>query len=189
MNYGAPPLLGAKLQQGELDALLTFWNFASRLEAEGFREAMSVAECGAALGLPVDLDLLGFVFHQEWAETNRGAIDGFVAAAGEAQARLAVDAGAWNALRPLMQLPPGPGGEAVFENLRRRFVAGIVHPGVAEQEQTAEQVLAVLGPDAGGPEPDAGRSRSAPSGTAAGESESTAATPRLPAGVFWAARG
>jgi len=33
--YGAPPLLSAKLQQGELDAVLTFWNFAAKLETAG----------------------------------------------------------------------------------------------------------------------------------------------------------
>lgn len=172
VNYGAPPLLGAKLQQGELDALLTFWTFVSRLETEGFREAVSVASCGQALGLPADLDLLGFVFHEEWAQAHRGAIDGFIAAAAEAQARLAQDGTAWAALRPLMQVPDGPAGEAVFANLRRRFVAGIVHPGVAEQQAAATRVLAVLGPDAG--------SAQGKVGAPADEAVSS-----LPAGVFW----
>ena len=143
-NYGAPPLLGAKLAQGELDALLTFWNFEARLETQGFREAVSVADCARALGLPADLDLLGFVFHAGWATANRAAIDGFLAAAAEAQSRLAADPGAWAALRPLMQLPPGEAGEATFQALRRRFVAGIVHPDAAAQRSTAGQVLAIL---------------------------------------------
>lgn len=43
-----------------------------------------------------------------------------------------------------MQLPPGEAGEATFQALRRRFVAGIVHPDAAAQRSTAGQVLAIL---------------------------------------------
>ena len=46
--YGAPPLLGAKLEQGELDAVLTYWNFVARLEAAGGREVIPVAACAAS---------------------------------------------------------------------------------------------------------------------------------------------
>ncbi len=144
LNYGAPPLLGAKLEQGELDALLTFWTFEARLESQGFREAFSVADCTRALGLPPDLDLLGFVFRADWAAAHRPAIDGFLRAAAEAQDRLAADPALWTALRPLMQLPPGEAGETVFDALRRRFVAGIVHPDAAAQRSTATRVLAIL---------------------------------------------
>ena len=43
--FGAPPLLNAKLLQGELDAVLTYWNFAARLQAAGCRQVVSVADC------------------------------------------------------------------------------------------------------------------------------------------------
>ncbi|MGI3778063.1 MAG: ABC transporter substrate-binding protein [Janthinobacterium lividum] len=142
--YGAPPLLGAKLQQGELDALLTFWNFEARLESQGFREAVSVADCARALGLPADLDLLGFVFLGDWASAHRPVLDGFLAAAAEAESRLAADPALWTPLRPLMQLPPGAPGEAMFAALRRRFLAGFVHPNAATQRATATRVLAIL---------------------------------------------
>ncbi len=35
--YGAPPLLAAKVLDGEMDASLNFWNFCAQLEAKGFR--------------------------------------------------------------------------------------------------------------------------------------------------------
>ncbi len=164
-SFGAPPLLGAKLQQGELDALLTFWNFEARLESQGFREAFSVADCARALGLPADLDLLGFVFHGDWASAHRPVLDGFLAAAAEAEARLAADPALWTPLRPLMQLPPGEPGEAMFAALRRRFLAGFVHPDAAAQRDTAGRVLAVL------------------------RNGGEAATPdSIPEGVFWPER-
>ncbi len=170
--YAAPPLLSAELRQGELDAVLTFWTFAATLEADGYREAVSVADCTGALGLPAQLSLLGFVFRTAWAEGNRGAVDGFLAAMAEAEARLRDTApGAdaeWAAIRPLMHLAPGPTGEAQFRLLRQRFLAGLAGPTGAEQERIAAKVLDVLKAE-GGPRATEGLSA-------------------LPPGLFWQAR-
>jgi NitT/TauT family transport system substrate-binding protein len=159
--YGAPPLLDAKLMQGELDAVLTFWNFAARLRAASYREAIDVADCARALGLPPRLGLLGFVFHQEWAEAHRQVLDGFLDAAMAAQALMARSDAEWSALRPLMDAPD----PALFAALRDGFVAGIGHPTAAEEQATAARVLAILLRTGG---------RRATGGIAA-----------LPSGVFW----
>ena len=50
LSYGAPPLLGALQQDGRLDALLTFWNFAAKQEVAGFREAITVSDCARRSG-------------------------------------------------------------------------------------------------------------------------------------------
>jgi NitT/TauT family transport system substrate-binding protein len=159
--YGAPPLLGAKLQQGELDAVLTFWTFAARLEASGFREAISVADCAALLGLPRSMSMVGFVFHEDWARGNRDAIDGFLAAVADAEQALARSDDAWAAIRPLMDAPD----DALFRSLRRRFIAGIVPPSAAGQQEVAARVLQVL--------------------LKAGGTRATAGLTELPPGVFW----
>ena len=86
--YGAPPLLNAKLMQGELDAVLTYWNFAARLEAADYRQVISVDDCAQRLGLPASMCLVGFVFREDWATQNTGAINGFLAAASAAEALL-----------------------------------------------------------------------------------------------------
>jgi NitT/TauT family transport system substrate-binding protein len=139
--YGAPPLLDAKLMQGELDAVLTFWTFAARLEAAGYREATSVADCAALLGLPRTLPLVGFVFHESWARANRDAIDGFLAAVSDAERIMASSDAEWDALRPLMNAPDA----ALAEALKRRFLAGIASsPTAAEQKRVAAGVLEVL---------------------------------------------
>ncbi len=167
--YGAPPLLSAKLRQGELDAVLTFWTFAAGLEADGFREAVSVADATRALGLPERLSLLGFVFHSDWAAQNRAAVDGLLAAMADAQALLGDAApGAdaeWASLRPLMQVPAGAAGDGQFERLRRRFLAGLHGPAGAEQERVASQVLDVLKRVGGG--------------------RATEGVDTLPVGLFW----
>ncbi|MGV1015389.1 MAG: ABC transporter substrate-binding protein, partial [Methyloceanibacter sp.] len=35
-EFGAPPLLNERAKQGQIDAVLNFWPYAARLEAEGF---------------------------------------------------------------------------------------------------------------------------------------------------------
>lgn len=42
--YGAPPLLNEKLIQGEIDAVSTYWTFAAKLEAQGYRRLVSFEE-------------------------------------------------------------------------------------------------------------------------------------------------
>ncbi len=159
--YGAPPLLAAKLTEGELDAVLTFWTFAAKLEAAGCREAVSVGDCAALLGLPKLLPLVGFVFHEDWARDNLAAVNGFLAAAAEAERLLAGSDAAWVPVRPLMDAPD----EALFQALRRRFLAGIAHPQAAEQAREAARLLQVL--------------------LRAGGTRATGGLTALPPGLFW----
>lgn len=162
--YGAPPLLGAKLQQGELDAVLTYWNFAAKLDAAGLREVISVAQCAAALGLPSRMSLVGYVFHEDWASANRSTIDGFLAAS-EAAQRLLVDSDAeWQPVRPLMQAED----DAVFARLKQRFIDGVAHPDTAAPQQSAARLFAIL--------------------RETGGSRATGGLDALPAGIFWPAR-
>jgi NitT/TauT family transport system substrate-binding protein len=159
--FGAPPLLGAKLQQGELDAVLTFWNFAARLEAAGFRQAVSVADCARALDISPHISMVGFVFREDWANSNRQAIDGFLAAVDDAQRLLATSDAEWTAVRPLMDA----GNEALFASLRDRYIAGVPRADAAEQARGAARLLAVLH-DTGG-------------------AQATGGIDTLPPGVFW----
>lgn len=60
--YGAQPLLSEKLIQGELDAVLTFWNFSALLEGQGFRRMVEIADVKARLGTKGRGAVLGFAF-------------------------------------------------------------------------------------------------------------------------------
>jgi NitT/TauT family transport system substrate-binding protein len=159
--YGAPPLLNAKLMQGELDAVLTFWTYAARLEAAGYRQVISVAECAKSLGLPDKLCLVGFVFHEDWANKNEAAIVGFLTAAAEAQAMLAGSVAEWQQVRPLMDAPD----DALFNSLRQRFFEGIAFPPADVQEETATKLIDVL--------------------QRTGGARALGGLSKLPAGVFW----
>jgi NitT/TauT family transport system substrate-binding protein len=162
LSYGAPPLLGAMLQDGRLDALLTFWNFAARLQAAGFREAIGVDDCARQIGLSESPVLLGWVFDDRWAAAHRAAAQGFLAAALAACDFLAHDPAEWAAIRPLMDAPD----QALFENLRGRFIAGLSRPNPAAMRAQATRLLGLLAED--------------------GASRGSAT---LPPGVFWQATG
>lgn len=159
--YGAPPLLAAKLQQGELDAVLTFWNFAAQLEAKGCRQAISIADCAQAVGLPRAMPLVGFVFHQDWALANQSAIDGFLAAVAEADALLGKSAEEWRRIRRLMRAAD----DALFAALRARFLDGVPHVSAQQQQQAAGRFLDLL--------------------LATGGAEASFGLHSLPEGVFW----
>ncbi len=158
LSYGAPPLLGALQQDGRLDALLTFWNFAAKLEVGGFREAISVAECARSLGVEAAPVLVGYVFDEGWGAANRPVIEGFLAASAAATRMLATSPAEWARIRPLMNAPE----DTLFDALRRRFIAGVNHPTVAALTAQAAQIQAIL----------------ARAGMAPGKAA-------LPSGVFW----
>lgn len=138
--FGAPPLLAQKLEAGELDAALLYWNFCARLEAKGFRRLVGAGDLARALGATGEIALVGYVFDEELAAKRPGLVDGFAAASRAAKDRLAADAGAWDRLRPLMQAED----EATFEALRRAFLEGIPRRPLAEERADAERLYAVL---------------------------------------------
>jgi NitT/TauT family transport system substrate-binding protein len=140
LSFGAPPLLSATLAQGGLDALLTFWNFCARLQVAGLREAVSVADCARLLGLHAPPVLVGYVFDEKWARANPALIQGFLKASVMAETLLATKPGQWQAVRPLMDAP----GDALFQDLKSRFLDGVSRPDAATLRTQATQLLAVL---------------------------------------------
>lgn len=159
--YGAPPLLSAKLHQQELDAVLTFWNFAAELQTSGCREVIGVADCAKALGLPADLSLVGFVFRQDWADSHRDTIGGFLLAVADADHVLATTPSAWDSIRPLMNAPT----DALFTALRQKFIDGIPTMTAAQEEMAARQLFTIL--------------------RETGGTQATAGLDALPPGTFW----
>ncbi|MDQ0467142.1 ABC transporter substrate-binding protein [Labrys wisconsinensis] len=142
--YGAPPLLTEKLETGELDAALLYWNFCARLEAKGFRRLIGADELARGFGVTGPLALVGYVFAEPFVAGRPAALAAFLAASRQAKALLAgADAGAdaaWTAIRPLMQAED----EAAFQALRRRFVEGIPHRPIAAEQADAQRLYAVL---------------------------------------------
>ena len=130
LEYGAPPLIAQKLQQGEADASLNFWNFCARLEALGYRRLLDVRDAEAALGLKQPVALIGYVFSEQFVASHRRTIDRFIAVTQKANDIMLRSDQEWDALRPLMNAEdeadvqglsrPDPGGHAAAADQRRK---------------------------------------------------------------------
>lgn len=142
--FGAPPLLAAQLERGDLDAALIYWTFAARLEAKGFTRLTGMDEVVAAFGIAPPPALVGYVFHGAFARSRRAALAGFAAASAATKIALAGTGPAadtaWTAARGVMQA----GDEATFQALRRGFIAGIPHRPAGAERAAAAQLIAVL---------------------------------------------
>jgi NitT/TauT family transport system substrate-binding protein len=137
--FGAPPLLSEKAMQGELDAVLNFWHFCARLEANGFRRLVGAEDAAKALGASAAVSALGYVFHEKWANDNPDAAKGFVKASAQAKDLLARSDAEWQRLAPIVR---AEGAE--LEKLRDRYREGIPARTIAEEEADAGKLFRVL---------------------------------------------
>ena len=147
LQYGAPPLIFQKLQQGEAAASLNFWNFCARLEAEGYRRILDVRKAQATLGLNEPVALVGYAFSEGFAASHKSTIDRFIAAAQEANAIMLRSDEEWDALRPLMNADD----EWTFRAYRDRTREGMPRRPIAAEEADARALFRALA-KIGGPE-------------------------------------
>ncbi|GLK73692.1 ABC transporter substrate-binding protein [Ancylobacter dichloromethanicus] len=151
--YGAPPLVSEQLPLGRVDAVLTFWPYAARLDARGFARLMDVREMITGLGIEPVPPLVGFVWRNAAMAERGAAVAAFLRAAAGANRVLASSDAAWARIRPLMQAA----NDTEFTRLRDYYRAGIPGPfGEAERASCAKlyEVLAAIGgPELVGPTP------------------------------------
>jgi len=143
--YGAPPLLMEKALQGETDATLTFWNFCARLEGKGMRRAVDIADVMRHLGASGPVAMVGYVFHEAWAERNRDILDRFLGATGQAKKILADSPDEWQRLVPRI----GVSDNAGLDIYRRRYIDGIPRRSVQDEAADAGALYRILA-DVGG---------------------------------------
>ena len=147
-EYGAPPLLAERAKQGALDAVLNFWPYAARLEAEGFTQLIGVEDVVSELGAKGEVAMVGYVFSEGWAKQNSEAIQGFLRAAAKADELLATSNEEWERLKPIMSENDPSFDDKTFDALRRRYREGIPERSTAENESDAKilyQFLRELG--------------------------------------------
>ena len=123
--FGAPPLLNEQLRRGDLDAVLTFWPYAARLEAQGYRRLAMVSKLLADLGIEGPLSLVGYVFREGRARERRDDYRAFFDAVVAANRILATSDPEWDRLRPVMKA----GSDAEFERLKAGFRVGLPKEG------------------------------------------------------------
>jgi NitT/TauT family transport system substrate-binding protein len=138
--YGAPPLLAAKTLSGEMDATLNYWNFCAGLEAKGFRRLTGIEDLLPKLGAKGRTAMLGYVFDEKWASTNRDKIARFIAMTRAAKEILSTSDAEWEKIAPLTGAPD----TATLRAYRDRYREGIPRRPVADEEADARILYRVL---------------------------------------------
>lgn len=151
--FGAPPLLSEQLRLGRVDAVLTYWHYAARLDAAGFPKMLDVTDLLRDLGVSPPPPLVGFVWRESLTREAGAELAGFFRAVSAANATLKTSDAAWDRLRPAMQIK----SEAEFTRLRDYFRAGVPGPWTEADVTGAEKLYKLLadlgGADFVGPKP------------------------------------
>ncbi|WP_201830940.1 ABC transporter substrate-binding protein [Microvirga zambiensis] len=145
--YGAPPLLSEQLRLGRLDGVLTFWNFAARLDAAGYQPLIDMDDVLTELGVTPSPPLVGFVWREELLRSKPDQIAAFFRAVSGANQILKTEDAAWERLRPSMSIET----DAEFVRLKEYFRAGIPTPWGDAETKAAERLFGILS-ELGGPE-------------------------------------
>lgn len=128
--FGAPPLINEQIKQNRVDAALTYWHFAARLEAQGYRQVIDGKGILKGLGIQEDVPSLGYVFKQSWANEHKQAVNSFFNVGRQAKNQLCTTDAAWQKIIPLTKEDDLP----TQAKLRQRYCeGGIEHWGEAEQ--------------------------------------------------------
>ncbi|MFF8800543.1 MULTISPECIES: ABC transporter substrate-binding protein [unclassified Methylobacterium] len=138
--YGAPPLLAQKLETGELDASLLYWQFCARLEAKGFKRLISADDVMRAFGARGPVSLIGYLYDGRIVADRGEVVRGFARASVAAKDALANEPQLWESVRPLMAADD----EATFTALKRDFLAGIPRRAIAAERADGERIYAAL---------------------------------------------
>lgn len=138
--FGAPPLLNEQIKAGRIDAVITFWPYAVRLEAQGMRRLIGVNEAMRDLGIESRLPLLGYVFREGWGNAQRDRVLAFVRASRKAREILRQSDAEWERLKPLTKAED----QATLVALREAFRAGIPEEWGEPERRDARRMFDIL---------------------------------------------
>ena len=138
--YGAPPLLAAKMLDGEMDATINYWNFSAALEAKGFRRLVGIEELLPKLGAKDRIAMVGYVFDESWSSANRDRLSRFIAMTRAAKDILTTSDAEWETIAPLTAAADA----ATLHAYRDRYREGIPRRPVTDEEADARVLYRVL---------------------------------------------
>lgn len=140
-SFGAAPLLTEEIRVGRIDAVLNFWTYAARLTGSGFRSVLSISDVMKDLGIDPVPALVGFIWKEQFEETDGARIAAFLSAVNEANALLLAKDEAWERLRSLVK----PASDGEFKALIASYRSGIPQrPWGAAETASAAKLMQVL---------------------------------------------
>ncbi|MGJ4946342.1 ABC transporter substrate-binding protein [Bradyrhizobium sp. HKCCYLS1011] len=140
ITYGAPPLLAAKLSEGEMDAGINYWNFCAALEAKGFRRLIGIEDLLPQFGARGRVAMVGYVFDEDWAKAHRELVARFLEVTAKAKDILASSDAEWDAIAPLT----GAADAATLHAYRDRYRDGIPRRTIVDEEADGRVLYRVL---------------------------------------------
>jgi len=161
--YAAPALLNQQLTDQHIDALLTYWQFAARLESQGYQQLLSGEEIIRQLGIRATVPSLGYVFKAGWAQQHKAALQAFLNSAKIARDTLCSDDQAWQDIKNLTEAED----LATQQQLRSRYCQGRIEHWDAANQDAAGSIYQQLHQLA--------------------DNKLTGKNPQLQAGTFWQA--
>ena len=138
--YGAPPLLSQQMTLQRVDALLTYWHYAARMEAEGYKVLMTGADILQGLGVQESVPSIGYVFDRLWADNNKAAVQDFLQNTQLTKDVLCTDKTAWQGIKALTRAKT----EQVNLLLRQRYCAGRILSWGEKEQQAAARIYQYL---------------------------------------------
>jgi NitT/TauT family transport system substrate-binding protein len=138
--FAAPPLLSQQLLNNRLDAILTYWHFAARLEAQGFPQLLDGNKILQALGVATSVPPLGYVFKRQWANQNKIALIEFFNATARAKNSICTNENIWQQIIPLTKTK----SSKTQTLLRKKYCMGLVTEGGEKQLKAAEKIYSLL---------------------------------------------
>jgi len=139
-TFGAPPLINEQIKQNRVDAVLNYWHFAARLEAQGYRQIIDGKGILKGLGIAENVPSIGYVFKQSWAANHKQAVNSFFKASKQAKNQLCSSDAAWQKIIPLT----GADDFATQSILRQRYCQGGIEHWGEQEQQAAGRIYTML---------------------------------------------
>jgi NitT/TauT family transport system substrate-binding protein len=138
--YGAPPLLNQQILKNRVDGIITYWHYAAKLEAQGYRQLINGQDILHQLGIKEKMPTLGYVFSQDWANKNKQVVNQFLNATQQAKNQLCQLDNVWQKVVPLTKVK-----DVVTQNtLRSRYCEGRIQQWGKDEQQAASKIYALL---------------------------------------------
>ena len=143
--YGSPALLAGKMLQGDMDAMLNYWNFCAKLEAKGFRRLIGIDDLLPQFGVSGRLSMVGYVFNENFVTAHPRTVAAFLNATRKAKQILLTSDAEWQRIAPLT----GASDAATLRIYRDRYREGNPRRPVAAEEKDARVLYRVLAKQGG----------------------------------------
>lgn len=138
--FAAPPLLNQQLLQGRLEALINYWHYAARLEAQGYKRLLDGQTILKQLGVQRPIPTLGYVFSESWAADKTHLLTRLFNATRQAKQAICQSESSWQTVIPLTR----SNQPAVLKKLREYYCQGVVTSWGKAEKQAVEQTYQLL---------------------------------------------